>query len=162
MSLTLVTGGKGYLGAHIVSNLQKQGEKVRLYDRPPTDAETKLKWEQSCDVVWGDIRDDKKVESAVRGVDRVIHLVSNFRKGGSDKKEAFTVNVDGTMNVLNASLKNGVKRLVHCSTIGVHGNVMEIPATEETPFNPGDLYQETKMIAETKVWEFYKKHRIAH
>ena len=129
---------------------------VRLYDRPPGDAETKLKWEQSCDVVWGDIRDEKAVESAVRGVDKVIHLVSNFRKGGSDKKEAFSVNVDGTMNVLNAALKHGVKRLVHCSTIGVHGSVMSIPATEETPFNPGDLYQETKMIAEGKVWDFYK------
>ena len=87
----------------------------------------------------------------------VIHLVSNFRKGGSDKKEAYSVNVDGTTNVLDASLRYGVKRLIHCSTIGVHGDVRPIPADEEASFNPGDLYQETKLIAEKRVWEFYHK-----
>jgi nucleoside-diphosphate-sugar epimerase len=59
--------------------------------------------------------------------------------------------------VLKASLKHGVKQLIHCSTIGVHGDVRSIPADEETEFNPGDLYQETKLIAEKRVWEFHRK-----
>jgi len=153
MGTVLVTGGKGFLGQHLVSRLDELGEKVRIFARIPEGQ----KEEPVNNVVWGDIRDTKAVNRAVEGVDAVIHLVSNFRKGGSDKNEAYSINVEGTENVLNASLKYGVKRLIHCSTIGVHGDVRSIPANEETAFNPGDLYQETKLIAEKRVWEFYKK-----
>ena len=155
MSKVLVTGGKGFLGSNIVARLREHGEEVRIF----ANSASRGKYEKSNheDIVWGDIRDQSSVEEAVEGVDSVIHLVSNFRRVGSDKKEAYSINVEGTDNVLNASLKYGIKRLVHCSTIGVHGNVKEIPSNEESPFNPGDLYQESKLIAEKKVWEFYRK-----
>jgi nucleoside-diphosphate-sugar epimerase len=111
-------------------------------------------------VIWGDIRDDGAVQKAVQDVTHVIHLVSNFRKGGSDKNEAHDINVGGTQNVLNACQKYTVKRLVHCSTIGVHGSVKEVPANEKTAFNPGDLYQSTKLEAEKRVWEAYKETKL--
>ncbi|HRV91440.1 MAG TPA: NAD-dependent epimerase/dehydratase family protein [Anaerolineae bacterium] len=152
MGTVLVTGGKGFLGQHIVKKFTEYGEDVRIFARPNGHSNSNEK-----NVVWGDIRDYDAVERAVDGVDSVVHLVSNFRHGGSDKHEAYDINVVGTENVLNASLKKGVKRIVHCSTIGVHGDVKEIPATEKTPFNPGDLYQETKLTAEQKVWDFYQK-----
>jgi nucleoside-diphosphate-sugar epimerase len=155
MSEVLITGGKGFLGQHIVDHFSQEGERVRILARPTSDEDGE--GVDTENIVWGDIRDPEAVERAVEGVDRVVHLVSNFRKGGSDKNEAYDVNVVGTENVLNAALKSGVKRLVHCSTIGVHGNVLEIPANEETPTNPGDLYQETKWIAEQKVWGFFQK-----
>jgi dihydroflavonol-4-reductase len=153
VSKVLVTGGRGFLGKHVVNHFSRLGEDVRIFARS-TSQETQEN--DKGKIVWGDIRDLNAVERAVDGVEYVVHLVSNFRKGGSDKREAFDINVGGTENVLKASLKFGVKRLVHCSTIGVHGNVLEIPANEDTPFNPGDLYQETKLIAEQKVWEFYQ------
>ena len=153
-SAILVTGGKGFLGQHIVNHLTRQGEDVRIFARPAAQHQQE---EGDGAVVWGDIRDEAAVERAVNGVDAVIHLVSNFRHGGSDKHEAYDVNVVGTENVLQAAWKHGVSRVVHCSTIGVHGSVLEVPANEKTPFNPGDLYQETKLIAEQKVWEFYQK-----
>ncbi len=156
MGTVLVTGGKGFLGSHLVSGLSAIGETVRVFARTPATGQQE-KEALDNDVVWGDIRDPKAVEQAVKGVDSVIHVVSNFRKGGSDKKEAYAVNVEGTNNVLEAAKKHGVNHLIHCSTIGVHGTVMEIPANEETPFNPTDLYQETKLIAEKRVWEFYKE-----
>lgn len=156
MGVVLVTGGKGFLGRHLVRSLSEMGETVRVFSRgAPKGAEKDTI--QSNNEIWGDIRDRKAVEQAVEGADIVIHLVSNFRKGGSDKKEAYSVNVDGTTNVLDASLRYGVKRLIHCSTIGVHGNVESIPADEKSPFSPGDLYQETKLIAEKRVWECYQK-----
>ena len=155
MGVILVTGGRGFLGTNLVSRLTQQGEKVRVFARPHNKPGSMNLAES--EVVFGDIRDQKAVEQAVDGVDKVIHLVSNFRKGGSDKKDAYAINVEGTENVLQASLKNGVKQLIHCSTIGVHGDVRTIPANEETPFNPGDLYQETKLIAEKRVWEFHRK-----
>lgn len=105
----------------------------------------------SSDVVWGDVRDRASVADAVRGMEAVIHTVSNFRSPGSDRDEAFEINVEGTRNVLEASVEEGVERFVHCSTIGVHGDVREIPATEDTPFHPGDTYQETKAAAERYV-----------
>lgn len=153
MSKILVTGGTGFLGQHVVGHLCERGEEVRVLARPGSNGRLR----QAVEVVEGDIRDPGAVEGTVRGMDAVIHLVSNFRKGGSDKKEAYAVNVEGTQNVLEAGIKQGVGRVVHCSTIGVHGDVKEIPADEETPFNPGDLYQETKLIAEQKVWDFYRK-----
>ncbi len=157
MSKVLVTGGKGFLGSHIVSQLSAAGNNVRIFARPPATGIPNNNSSEEYDVVWGDIRDAKAVEKAVEGVDNVIHVVSNFRKGGSDDKEAHAVNVEGTNHVLEAAKKHNVKHLIHCSTIGVHGTVLEIPANEKTAFNPTDLYQETKLIAEKRVWEFYKE-----
>lgn len=156
MSKVLVTGGTGFLGGHIVSQLSAMGKTVRILARPPAKESHNYKASEN-NVIWGDIRNPKIVEQAVEGVDNIIHLVSNFRKGGSDKKEAYEINVEGTNNVLQAAQKYGIKHLIHCSTIGVHGTVLEIPANEETPFNPTDLYQETKLIAEKRVWEFYRE-----
>ncbi len=156
MATVLVTGGKGFLGSHIVSQLLAQGDTVRVFARPSA---TRLQEQKASEdnIFWGDIRDFEAVAKAVEGVDNVIHVVSNFRKGGSDEKEAYAVNVEGTNNVLEAAQKHGVKHLIHCSTIGVHGTVLEIPANEKTPFNPTDLYQETKLIAEKRVWEFHQE-----
>jgi nucleoside-diphosphate-sugar epimerase len=155
MSTVLVTGGRGFLGTHLVTELKRMGEEVRVLARKTRADEGQIK--SKIHLVQGDIRDQQVVNQAVQGVDHVIHLVSNFRRGGSDKKEAHSINVEGTENILWACHKYGVKQLIHCSTIGVHGNVREIPANEETPFNPGDLYQETKLLAEKRVWEFHEK-----
>ena len=154
MSKILVTGGKGFLGSHLVARLSQLGETVRILARPGNDTGNE---DTGASVVRGDIRDADAVDKAVQGMDKVVHLVSNFRKGGSDKHEAHDINVTGTENVLKACLKHDVKRLVHCSTIGVHGSVLTIPANETTAFNPGDLYQETKLEAEQRVWAFYKE-----
>jgi nucleoside-diphosphate-sugar epimerase len=151
MKKILVTGGLGFLGSHITKRLVALGEDVTIFARSTSKAVV----DNKVPIVWGDIRDAKAVEKAVNGATHVIHLVSNFRKGGSDKNEAYDINVKGTENVLSACKKNGIKRLVHCSTIGVHGSVKEIPASEKTGFNPGDLYQSTKLEAEKRVWKVY-------
>lgn len=153
MGTVLVTGGKGFIGGHLVARLFRLGEKVRIFAHNPAKGEPG----DGIETIGGDIRDPKAVEQAVEGTEKVFHLVSNFRKAGSDKKEAYAVNVEGTINVLKAAKKFGVKRLIHCSTIGVHGDVRSIPADESTPFNPGDLYQETKLTAEKEVWKFYEE-----
>ncbi|MGC1308912.1 MAG: NAD-dependent epimerase/dehydratase family protein [Phormidesmis sp.] len=156
MGTVLVTGGKGFLGSSIVSQLKARGENVRIFARRSDTAENAAA-DPTEDIVWGDIRDPEAVDRAVEGVDNIIHVASNFRQGGSDKKVAYATNVEGTLNLLNSAKKHNVKHFIHCSTIGVHGTVLEIPANEQTAFNPTDLYQETKLIAEQKVWEFYKE-----
>ena len=156
MDKILVTGGLGFLGSHIVNRLKALGNDVTIFARPKS---RKVNFSDNT-VIWGDIRDEGAVQKAVQDVTHVIHLVSNFRKGGSDKNEAYDINVRGTQNVLNACQKYSVKRLVHCSTIGVHGSVKEVPANEKSAFNPGDLYQSTKLEAEKRVWEAYKNTEL--
>ena len=154
----LVTGGLGFLGSHLVRRLLAAGETVRIFARPPQNGSLPVVPAGSEVVVWGDIRDAAAVERAVAGCEVVIHLVSNFRKGGgSDRREAREVNVGGTTNVAAACARQGVGQLVHGSTIGVHGSVLKIPADEATPFNPLDLYQQTKAEAEEEVWRVHRE-----
>lgn len=148
----LITGGLGFLGSHLSSRLSASGEAVRIFARPQRAIEEKA---SPYEIVQGDIRDPEAVDRAVRGAEVVVHLVSNFRKGGSDEKEAYAVNVEGTKNVLAACSRHGIRQLLHCSTIGVHGSVLEIPAHEGSAFNPLDLYQETKLQAEQEVWRHH-------
>ena len=152
----LITGGLGFLGSHLSSRLSASGEAVRIFARPQSRVEASDS-PQPQQIVWGDIRDPDAVDQAVRGAEVVIHLVSNFRKGGSDEKDAVDVNVGGTRNVLEACSRHDVRQLIHCSTIGVHGSVLEVPANEETPFNPLDLYQKTKLQAEQAVWNHHRE-----
>lgn len=154
----LITGGLGFLGSHLSSRLSASGETIRILARPSSPAAGRARRDEdspSREIALGDIRDDEAVDRAVRGAEVVIHLASNFRKGGSDAKEAHAVNVEGTRNVLAACSRHGVRQLIHCSTIGVHGSVLEVPANEKSPFNPLDLYQETKLQAEQEVWRHH-------
>lgn len=157
MGRVLVTGGKGFLGTHLVRRLLADGQEVRVFAHRGSKQGEASPATTGCEVQWGDIRHLPDVEQAVEGMETVFHLVSNFRKGGSDKTDAYAVNVEGTKHVLGAAKKYGVGRVVHCSTIGVHGDVQSIPAHEETPFNPTDLYQETKLMAEQYVWKFHQE-----
>jgi len=87
-------------------------------------------------------------------------LVSNFRTASGPPKSYHHINVDGTNTVLQAAQEAGIKRLIHCSTIGVHGSVKITPANEDSPFNPGDLYQETKVISENMVRDAVSKSEM--
>ena len=144
-----VTGATGFLGGHLCERLISEGFNVSILARDPDKAK---KFEDRVSkIVIGDIADKKIIAELVEGADIVIHLVSNFRTASGPPESYHHINVDGTAAVLEASKKAGVKRLVHCSTIGVHGSVKSTPANEESPFNPGDLYQKTKVESETMV-----------
>jgi dihydroflavonol-4-reductase len=83
-----------------------------------------------------------------------------YREAGLPESIYHDVNATGTQRLLQASLENGVKRFVHCSTVGVLGNIADPPANEKTPYNPGDEYQRSKMGGEMAALEFYRKHRF--
>lgn len=152
MRRILVTGGGGFLGEHLVEALVKRGDAVRTFNRSPAPEGQPAGVEH----LRGDVRDRAAVETAVADVQAVFHLVSNFRSAASDA-DAHDINVQGTVNVLESARSAGVERVVHCSTIGVHGSVLEVPANEETAFNPGDAYQSTKLEAEQWVWQFHRE-----
>lgn len=140
-----VTGATGFLGSHLVDRLVQDGYKVSAQLRDLGKAEM---LDKAVSVFAGDICDPDVLAKAFSGCEWVFHTVSNFRTASGPPESYQRINVLGTEIALKAAREAGVKRFIHCSTIGVHGDVAESPATETSPFNPGDLYQETKLEAE--------------
>ena len=154
----LVTGASGFLGSHLVKALLREGHVVHAFVRRPHSLPVEP--QSNLEVAVGDIRDRRAVDEAVAGCDQVYHLAAVYRDGGATKGEYWDVHVRGTEHVLDACATHRIKRLVHCSTMGVHGHVSRIPSNEDSPLNPGDEYQRTKQIAEERVWDFCRRHGI--
>lgn len=141
-----ITGATGFLGSHLTERLIAEGHRLRILARDPDKAN---RFQDRVDaVVSGDIADPDPVARLAAGCDTFVHLVSNFRVVKGTPESYVRTNVEGTRNALSAAASAGVRRFIHCSTIGVHGDVEISPADEQSPFNPGDLYQETKLEAE--------------
>jgi nucleoside-diphosphate-sugar epimerase len=101
------------------------------------------------EVLAGDVRDQALVRRAVEGVELVYHLAAVFRRAGVPDSEYRTVHVDATRQLIEAAAAAGARRVIHCSTVGVHGDVRGgAPATEDAPFHPMDIYQQTKLEGE--------------
>lgn len=142
----LVTGATGFTGGHLALRLRRLGHSVRALVRPGASAGHLAA--AGVELIEGDLRQAADVKRAARGVDRIYHIAAVFRTAGHADAFYRDVNLHGTEHVLEAAQKHGVTRTVHCSTIGVHGDVKEIPCTEDSAFNPGDVYQETKLEGE--------------
>ena len=112
-ALTVVTGGAGFIGSHLVENLVKRGERVRVVERPGADA---AHLPEGVEVVRADIRDREAVAEALRGSRRVYHLAANPNLWVRDRDEFDAVNHRGTVNVLDAALDAGAERVLHTST----------------------------------------------
>jgi nucleoside-diphosphate-sugar epimerase len=142
----LVTGGTGFTGSHLCRRLVAEGYSVRALVRDKRQGGDLTRW--GLELVRGDLRDCASLEQATVGVDIVYHIAALFRPENVSRREMWETNVEGTRNILDASIKAGVKRFVHCSTIGVHGDIKNPPANEDTPYGPGDYYQESKTEGE--------------
>ena len=100
------------------------------------------------EVASGDLADRASLGPACRDVEVVYHIAATYRTAGQGDDVYRAVNVDGTARLLEAAAEGGVRRVVHCSTGGVHGHIERPPANEDAPLTPGDIYQETKLEAE--------------
>jgi nucleoside-diphosphate-sugar epimerase len=152
---TLVTGGTGFTGSNLAWKLCEIGDEVRLLVRDK--AKTTVRNGLNAEIVQGDIRDFAAVDRAVRGVERVFHLAAVYRTAGISDSVYRDVHLNGTENLLKASLKHGVNKFIHCSTVGVHGHIDTPPANETYRFKPGDIYQRTKLEGELRATEFAKE-----
>jgi dihydroflavonol-4-reductase len=144
--LALVTGASGFTGGHLARTLLARGWAVRALVRSAPAAEA-LRAEGMA-VVQGDLADARAVDQAVAGCSHVFHIAALYREARHPDQVYRDVNVGGTRHVLEAAARHGVKRVIHCSTAGVHGDVARVPADEEAPLNPGDIYQDTKLEGE--------------
>lgn len=152
-----VTGGTGYTGSRLIERLRTRGHEVTALARstaPRPVADPAVKW------VEGDLSGREALARLVEGAEAVAHVAAVYRTAGHPDAYYRDVNVGGTERVLEAAARAGVGRFVHTSTVGVHGSVRSPPADESAPFEPGDVYQETKAEAETLALRFHRERGL--
>jgi len=149
----LVTGATGFTGGRLTRWLAARGDRVRVLVRPrrsdPGRSVTHLGADPAqIEVVSGDLTDTAAVRRAAAGVEVVYHIAAIYRQAGLGEEQYRAVNADAVRTVIEAAQAGGAKRVVHCSTVGVHGDVEHPPANEDAPLRPGDIYQQTKLEGE--------------
>src|SRR5690606_6876493 len=154
----LVTGATGFIGRALTRKLLDRGESVRVLVRD----EAKLAGLglEVDDVVGGDITDLKAVERATRDVSVVYAIAGTFREPGLSDRRYREVNVESVRTMHEAAKRNGVKRIVHCSTCGIHGSINGKPADESHPVRPVGIYEQTKADGERLALELGAENGI--
>jgi nucleoside-diphosphate-sugar epimerase len=145
----MVTGATGFTGGHLARALRARGYEVRALVRDTARAQPLV--QDGITLISGDIVDGDAVKRAAEGCDVVYHIAAVYREARHPDEYYRKINVEGTRNVLQAVSDGLAARLVHCSTVGVHGDIRQVPADEDAPFAPGDIYQRTKLDAELLV-----------
>ncbi len=142
----LVTGATGFTGGHLARSLAARGDEVRALVRDPARAQDLRA--AGVALVSGDLRDRASLAPALAGVEVVYNIAALYRAASLPDQEYRTVNADAVAWLIEAAAAAGARRVVHCSTVGVHGDIERPPANEDAPLRPGDLYQETKLEGE--------------
>lgn len=146
--LHVVTGGSGYFGNLLVARLLERGEDVRVFDILDADDRP-----DTVEFVRGDIRDKEAVRKAVAGADVVHHNVAMVPLA-KDKDAFWSVNSNGTLNLLEASRSAGVRKVVYTSSSAVFGVPEVLPVDEYVTPQPAEAYGKAKLAGEEMCWRF--------
>ncbi len=155
--LSLVTGGAGFIGSHIVAALLARGDRVRVLDDFSSGREENLRDMQGdLEVVRGDVRHWPTVVAAMRGVRRVFHQAAfvSVPLSLEDPFTCFEINLRGTLNVLEAARRAGVRNVVLASSAAVYGEADAIPLHEDLPAAPLSPYASSKRADEVYAAEY--------
>ena len=161
----LVTGGSGFIGSFVVSELLKEDvAEVIIFDnfsRGNIEYIESQITDSRCSLVQGDLREIDVLNAAMSKCDYVIHLAAMWLLHCKDfPRTAFDVNIQGTFNVLEACVKNNVQRLVYSSSASVYGDAVKVPMTEEHPFNNRNFYGASKIACEAMCRAFYDRYGL--
>jgi nucleoside-diphosphate-sugar epimerase len=149
----LITGAGGFIGSHLVDSQLEQGHHIRAVDIH-LDLLRHQAGHPRLEVIGGDITQRDIVQRLVEGIDVVYHLASAHLDVSLSDEHYHRVNVDATLLLLEAARQAGVKRFVHCSSVGVIGDVKHPPADETTHCHPVNIYERTKLAGERGALEF--------
>ena len=168
-SKILVIGGAGFIGSFVVSELLKTNVgKVIIYDNFARGKLSNVSGSLSdprCEIYpnGGDVRDIDILNDAMQGCDAVIHLAAMWLLHCKDfPRTAFHVNIEGTFNVLEACVKNKIKRLVYSSSASVYGDASEVPMTELHPFNNKNFYGASKIAGEAMCRAYFDRYEMSY
>ncbi|MBX3102716.1 MAG: SDR family oxidoreductase [Bacteroidetes bacterium] len=159
MATYLVTGGAGFIGCNLVKELLKRGHKVRVLDNFATGRrENLLPYVQDIELLEGDFSSYHIVNKAVKGVDFVLHqgALPSVPRSINDPITSTNVNINGTLNLLQASLEAGVHRFVYASSSSVYGDSEVSPKHEELKLNPKSPYAISKLTGEYYCRVYYQ------
>jgi dTDP-glucose 4,6-dehydratase len=164
----LVTGAGGFIGGHLVTRLVQEGANVRAFVRYNSRNERgTLDWLSpelltQVDVVLGDLRDVESVRDAAAGTETIFHLGAQIAIPYSfvNPRDFFETNVLGTLNVAQAGLHHGVRRLVHTSTSEVYGTAQTVPITEAHPLEPQSPYAASKVAADKLIDAWHRTYEL--
>lgn len=158
----LVIGGAGYIGSHVVRALLKENFAVTVYDNLSTGQRCNLFKE--ADFIEGDILDEEKLKKTMSaGFDVVVHLAAKKAVGESmDNPQKYArSNINGSVNIFNAMIENGIKNIVFSSTAAVYGTPQYLPLDEKHQLNPLNFYGFTKVEVE-RVMDWYSRLKDFH
>lgn len=166
-SKVLVIGGAGFIGSFVVSELLKENvSEVVVYDNFARGKKEYLSdslKDPRCKIfpIGGDVREVDILDTAMKGVDYVFCLAAMWLLHCKDyPRTAFDVNIAGTFNVLEACVKNNVKKLIWSSSASVYGDAVELPMTESHPFNNKNFYGATKIAGEAMATAFNDRYGL--
>ncbi|MGR9086445.1 MAG: hopanoid-associated sugar epimerase [Gammaproteobacteria bacterium] len=159
---TLVTGANGFIGSAVVRALLEKGSEVKALVRRDSDCRNFHKL--PVELAYGDLTDAASLTKALKGCRHVFHVAAFYRLWTREPAVFYKINVEGTRNIMLASLNADVERIVYTSSIATLG--MEdtgLSANEETPVDPGirkGHYKQSKYLAETEVLKLIRTHSL--
>ena len=159
----LVTGGAGFIGSHIVEKLVELGAKVRVLDNLSTGSLENLKTViEKIEFINGSITDYNTCLKATENINIIFHLAAYTSVPGSMQEplKCYAINIQGTVNTLEAARKNNIKSFVFSSSSAVYGNQNKV-CTEDLKCNPNSIYGMSKLIGEMYCDQYKKSFEIA-
>ena len=150
MMITFVTGASGHVGANLVRELLRRGERVRVLLRHGSNNAAMDGLD--VDHAYGDLCDRRSLETAIAGCDRIYHLAALISIRHGDQQALFDANVLGTRKLLEAARELGVKRLVHCSSFSAVGHNWNGVSNEDWVINP---FESHLQYERSKAWAEY-------
>ena len=164
-SKIVVIGGAGFIGSHVVEELLKEDlQEIIVYDnftRGTRESLASACQNKRVEIIEGDITYVDVLNDALKGADYVFHLAALWLLHCYEyPRAAFQVNIEGTFNVLEACVKNNIKKLIYSSSASVYGDALQIPMTEEHPYNNRTFYGATKIAGEHMCRAFYARYGL--
>jgi UDP-glucose 4-epimerase len=158
----VVTGGAGFIGSNLVALLDARGHDVTVLDDLSTGYLQNIPTSPRVRVVRGDIRDVDALDQAFAGADTVFHLAASVGNARSIARpvDDSDINVLGTVRVLEAARRHGVRKLVYSSSAGIFGELKTVPISEDHPVEPDTPYGASKLAAEKLCLAYAKLYPV--
>ncbi len=157
----VVTGANGFVGLHTVRKLLDEGYRVTAVDISDAKMRSAFDGDENCTIACLDVV-DQDIQQAIKKDDKVLHLaaIPKFAEARQNPQKAVRVNVEGTLNIIQACIEKKAERLVYSSTGSVYGRNVPVPIREDAAREPNSVYGLTKKQAED--WIFLYGDRLPY